>query len=137
MLEIHHRRERLSGSSDRSFGFVFGAVFALVALAPLLLAPHKARLWALPIAFAFAVIALVSPRWLRPLNRLWNSIGLLLSSVISPIVLGLLFYVTISPMGFLMRLAGKDPLDLRRPQADSYWKSRDPSASTTDMKQQF
>lgn len=137
MHENLERRESVKGSSDRSFGFVFCAVFALVALLPLLHSPHKARLWAVPIAFAFAVVALVAPSWLGPLNRLWTRIGLLLSTVVSPFVLGLLFYATIFPIGFLMRLAGKDPLGLRRTSADSYWISRDHSVSASDMKQQF
>lgn len=137
MHENLQRRERVKGSSDRSFGFVFGTAFALVALLPLLHAPHKARLWALPIAFAFAVVALLAPRWLAPLNRLWGRIGLLLSSVVNPVVLGLLYYGTISSIGFLMRMTGKDPLGLRRGQADSYWISRNPSVSASDMRQQF
>ena len=135
MHENLQRREKVKGSSDRSFGFVFAGVFALVTLVPLLRAPHQARLWALPIALAFAAVALWAPKWLGPLNRIWLKIGLFLSTVVSPIVLGLLFYVTLYPIGFLMRIAGKDPLRLRRGGQNSYWIGRDTSAS--DLKQQF
>ena len=137
MHENLQRRERIKGSSDRSFGLVFATVFALVALVPLLRAPYVARWWALPIAFSFAAVALWAPKWLSPLNRAWLKVGLLLSAVVSPIVLGLLFYSTLFPIGVLMRLAGKDPLRLRRGRENSYWISRNPAVSDSDMKQQF
>lgn len=137
MHENLQRREKIKGSSDRSFGFVISAGFALVALLPLLHAPHRAHWWALPIALAFAMVALFSPKWLAPLNRLWLRFGLLLSAIVSPIILGLLFYTTIVPIGLVMRMAGKDPLRLRPHRASSsYWISRDPSAAS-DMRRQF
>lgn len=137
MHENLERRENIRVSSDRSFGLVMGAGFALVALLPLLHAPHRARWWAMAIAFAFAVIALLSPKWLAPLNRLWLRFGLLLSAIVSPIILGLLFYTTILPIGLVMRIFGKDPLRLRPDRAGrSYWISCDRSAAS-DMRHQF
>ena len=69
---------------------------------------------------------------LRPLNRLWLRFGLLLAAVVSPIVLALLFYLTIAPIGFMMRLAGKDPMRSRRdPNATSYWIRREPPGPAT------
>lgn len=137
MHENLQRRERVKGSSDRSFGLVFAAAFVLVALLPLLHVPHKPRWWALPIAVIFATIALLSPKWLASLNRLWLRLGLLLSAIVSPIVLGLLFYTTLFPLGWLMRAVGKDPLHLRRDHGSSYWINRDPSGSISNMKRQF
>jgi len=137
MHENLQRREKVKASSDRSFGIVLAAAFALVAVAPLLRAPHEARWWAVPIALAFAAVAIGAPKWLAPLNRLWLRLGLFLSSIVSPIVLGLLFYVTLFPIGLLMRVAGNDPLRLRRGGEKSYWIPRDPSISASDMKQQF
>jgi hypothetical protein len=139
MHENLERREKIKGSSDRSFGLVIAVGFALVALAPLWRAPHQPRWWAIAIAIAFALVALLSPQRLAVLNRLWLRFGLLLSAVVSPIILGLLFYTTLLPIGLLMRVTGKDPLRLRPDRASgSYWIRRDSSIVATDsMKHQF
>ena len=116
------------------------AFFAIVGLWPLFHGNLTAlRWWALAIAAVFAVLALLRSRTLRPLNRLWLRFGLLLAAVISPIVLALLFYLTIAPIGFMMRLAGKDPMRFRRdPNASSYWIRREPPGPEPDsMKRQF
>lgn len=120
------REEHIEGSSDRSFGFVFAAVFALIALWPLL---HQGgvRVWALVVAAAFALIAVVRPALLATPNRLWMKLGLLLGKIVSPIALGILFYAVLTPLGVLMRLTGKDPLRLKRDaSAASYWIPREP-----------
>jgi predicted membrane channel-forming protein YqfA (hemolysin III family) len=137
MHEDLQRREKIKGSSDRSFGLVIAAAFALIALLPTWHAPHQPRWWALVIGIAFATIVVLSPKSLAPLNRLWLRLGLILSAVVSPIVVGLLFYTTLLPVGLLMRASGKDPLRLRPEQADSYWIRRDPTDSASDMKRQF
>ena len=85
------------------------------------------RAWALGAAAAFLLLACVWTAPLRPLNYLWLKLGLLLFHVVSPLALGLLFYLTITPIGLLMRACGKDPLRLRRdPAAASYWLPREP-----------
>ena len=120
------REEHIEGSSDRSFGFVFAAVFALIALWPLL---HHGgvRVWALAVAAAFGLIAVVRPALLATPNRLWMKLGLLLGKIVAPIALGILFYAVLTPLGVAMRLAGKDPLRLKRDDAAaSYWISREP-----------
>jgi len=140
MHEDFTRKEAVQGSSDRSFGFVMAAFFGLVALFPLLHGPLSSiRWWALAIAAAFLAFALLWPAALRPLNRAWLKLGLLLSKVVSPIVLMILFYTTVTPIGLLMRWAGKDPLRLRRDRAAaSYWIPRGPPGPSPDsMKQQF
>lgn len=124
--------------SERSFGLVFAAFFALIGLLPLK-DGGDARLWALGAAFAFVIIALVAPRFLKPLNLIWFKFGLLLHKIVSPLVMGLLFFVTITPIGLLMRAAGKDPMRLKRdPNAQSYWIIRDPAGpDAQSMKNQF
>jgi hypothetical protein len=125
--ESFQRDDSTAGSSNRAFGLVFAAVFAIIALYPLfwLRPPH---LWALIVAAAFLVIALLLPAALGPLNRLWARFGLLLHKVTSPLVLGFLFFLVITPMGVIMRLFGKDPLRLKRDaQAASYWIDRKPA----------
>ena len=124
--------------SDRSFGLVFAAVFVLVGAGPLIHG-NEPRLWALGAAAAFLAAALLVPRALRPLNLLWFRFGLVLHHVVTPVVMGLLFFLVVTPVGLLMRLSGKDPLRLKRdPQAASYWIHRQPPGPTPDsMRNQF
>jgi len=141
---VHHEfqagpgHDQPDGSSDRSFGFVFAAVFGLIGLYN---AWHSGRAWpwlAL-VAAGFLAIALISPAVLAPLNRLWTRFGLLLAMIVNPIVLGILFFVVFTPMAVIARLVGKDFLRLkRRPEATSYWILRDPPGPDgASMKDQF
>lgn len=136
--EDFSREEQIQGSSDRSFGLVMAAFFALIGLLPLV-STRQPRWWALAVAAAFALAAWLRPQTLTRLNALWMKLGLLLSRVVTPVVLGLLFFVTVTPIALLMRLLGKDPLRLRRdPKAASYWITRSPSRpESSSMKNQF
>jgi hypothetical protein len=124
--ESFSRDDEVRGSSNRSFGFVFAIVFGIVGLLPLL-SGGATRDWALVVAAVFAVTALALPAVLAPLNRIWLKLGLLLHRVVNPIMLGIMFFVVITPTGLIMRALGKDPLRLRfEGQADSYWIPRTP-----------
>lgn len=125
-IEDLKREEDVEIGSDRSFGIVFFVVFAIIGLWPLL--NHgPVRVWALVIAAIFLVIALTVPKILAPLNRVWMKFGLLLAAIISPIFLGILFYLVFMPLGLVMRLAGNDALKLKLDRnARSYWVDRDP-----------
>ena len=126
------------GSSERSFGFVFAVVFVVIGLWPLL-GDGDPRWWSLAIALAFAAVALVRPILLAPLNRLWFKFGMLLNRIVSPLVMGMLFYLIITPIALFMRLLGKDLLNLKRdPEARSYWIPRDPPGPEPDtIKNQY
>jgi predicted membrane metal-binding protein len=132
------REEHVEGSSDRSFGFVFAVVFVIIALWPLWYGGGL-RWWSVGVAVAFAVVAVVIPRLLSVPNRLWMKLGLLLGKIVSPIALGVLFYLVFLPIGLLMRLTGKDPLKLKRDAAAaSYWVDRKPPGPPpTSMTNQF
>ncbi len=99
-------------SSDRAFGLVFGAVFAIVGLWPLT-GGGPVRIWALGLAIAFFLAAAAYPRLLAPLNRIWTRLGRFLHCIANFVILTLLFYLVITPMGLALRLTGKDPLRLR------------------------
>ena len=131
-------RHDVKGGSDRSFGLVFAVVFLAIGLSPLL-AAGGIRIWPLVIAAVLGVVALAYPRLLRPANALWLKFGLLLSRIVNPIVLGLLFFVVITPAGLIMRLLGKDPLRLRIDRtAPSYWIERQPPGPPPEsMRNQF
>ena len=132
------RDEAVKGSSDRTFGLVFTAVFLIIGAFPLI-DGGAPRLWSFGIAAVILIIALAVPRLLAPLNRAWMKFGLLLNSVVSPLVLGLLFYLVFLPVGALIRVMGKELLRLRlQPTAKSYWIERQPPGPAPDtMKNQF
>ncbi len=136
--ESYERRDDVQGSSDRSFGIVFAVVFALIGLLPLVFG-HPVRLWALAIGAGFLVVALVVPRVLSPLNRLWLRFGLLLHKIVSPLVLGIMFFLVITPIGLLMRAVGKDLLRLKfDKRSSSYWIERlPPGPPPESLKDQF
>jgi saxitoxin biosynthesis operon SxtJ-like protein len=136
--EFQPRTEVVKISSDRSFGLVAAGFFALVGT---LSAYNNGDRWPLwfTLAVTFAGVALAAPHTLAPLNRLWAKLGLLTHKIVSPLVLGLIFYACIVPVGWLMRMTGKDPLRLRlEPDSQSYWIHRVPPGPAPDsFKNQF
>ena len=136
--EDYSREEEVKAGSDRSFGFVFAGFFAILATISLW---RGSTTWhyTLPVAAAFLVVALVYPKILGPLNRLWLKFGLLLYKVMNPLILGLLFFITIAPIGLLMRAFGKDFLRTRMDRnAKTYWIERTPPGPKPEsMKNQF
>jgi hypothetical protein len=132
------RKEEIRGSSDRSFGIVFTVFFALVALWPLV--HHRAvRWWALPVSGVFLLLALVSPSVLHPMNLAWTQLAVILNKIMTPVIMGLLFYLVFTPIAALFRVQGKDPLRLRYdPAAKSYWIERQPPGPAPEsMAHQF
>lgn len=116
--------------SERSFAHVFAVVFALIALLPLL---HGGtiRLWSLGVAALVLLLGYAAPTLLRPFNKLWFRFGLLLHAIINPIVLGAMFFLAVTPMAMVMRLAGKKLLNMNYdPSAKSYWIERQPPGPT-------
>ncbi len=138
MHEDLNRQHEIKGSSERSFGIVFAVVFAIIGLWPLT-GGGTLRLWALAAGAVFLALALAWTAPLRPLNRLWTRLGLLLHVVVNPMVMGLLFFGTVMPIGLFLRLTGKDLLNLKRdPAAASYWIVRQPPGPEPDtMIRQF
>ena len=124
--------------SERTFGVVFTTVFALIGLLPLV-GSREPRYWALVIAGIFLGLAYLAPTSLAPLNRIWFRFGLLLHRLISPLIMGLLFFLVITPTGWIMRSLRKDILHLKfDPKAESYWIAREPPGPEGDsLKNQF
>ena len=136
--EDFSREEHVKAGSDRGFGLVFAGFFGIVTGISLW---HDswAWHWTLPLAVAFLVVALTIPNILAPLNRLWLKFGLLLYKVMNPLILGLLFFVTIMPIGLVMRAFGKDFLRLKLDRnAKTYWIDRTPPGPPPQsMRNQF
>lgn len=124
--------------SERSFGIVFAVIFLVVALFPLL-GSSGPRWWALLIAVGFGLVTVLRADLLKPLNRLWFRFGILLSKIVSPIVMGILFFLTVTPIGLIMRIFNRDLLRQRfDPDAESYWINIDPENSDqSSMRRQF
>jgi hypothetical protein len=136
--ENFERDERGETGSNRSFGLVFAAVFAIIALWPLLRG-GELRWIPLAIAAVFLGVALAAPATLAPLNRLWMRLGRLLHGVVNPIVMAIIFFGVVTPAGLIMRALGRDPLHLELDrQTSSYWIARQPPGPAPDtMRQQF
>ena len=130
--EDFSRTHDVKASSNRAFGLVFTVLFLLIGLWPLFHS-QPLRGWSLIVAGVFLVVTLAAPALLGPLNKLWLRFGLLLNRIISPIVLGFMFYAVVTPMGALMRVFGKDPMRLRRDdRSESYWIKREPPGPKPD-----
>jgi hypothetical protein len=128
--------EEVVGPSDRSFGVVFTVVFSLVGLLRLWRGAPP-RWWAVGVAVVIALLTLLWPRALAPANRVWLRIGLLLHRIVNPLVMGVVFYLVVTPFGYAMRLRRKGLSGLLRVDkgASTYWIARENGSSP--MNQQF
>jgi Saxitoxin biosynthesis operon protein SxtJ len=136
--EDYRRDEEIERPPDRQFGLVFAGVFAFIAAWPVLRG-RPIRWWSVGLAAAFLIAALLAPRILAPLNRVWLWIGLLMHRIVTPVVLGLVFFSTVTPIALLLRALGKDPLRLRLdPAVPTYWiERRPPGPAGHTMPKQF
>jgi hypothetical protein len=125
-------------SSNRRFGIWFGLFFSLVGVVPLR-SGGRARIWAVAAAALCFGLALLRPAWLNGFNRAWTGLGLLLGRVTNPVIMGLLFFLVVTPTAWLARIMGKDVLRLRFDRAArSYWIETEPGARELDaMTRQF
>ena len=121
-------------SSNRSFGIVFFVVFFLIALYPLI-HNEEIRIWSLIISLIFLILGLINSRILNPLNKLWFKFGILLGKIVSPIIMGIIFFLVVTPIGFIMRILGKDLLNLKFNANKSYWIEK--NGPKSKMKNQF
>lgn len=141
MHEEHQSTHEIETSSDRSFGLTVGGILALI---------EAYRVWSSGVLDTFGIIllciaaplllfGLVYPKILAPLNKAWTKLGFLMFKIVNPIIMFLVYAITIVPIGLLMRLAGKDPMRLKLDrEAKSYWIERDPAGpSPESMKKQF
>ena len=134
MTEIS-RHVSTEQSSEKSFGVVFSIVFSIVALYPLINS-EGLRIWALVVSIIFFLLAFLAPKILVFPNKLWFKFGLLIGSIVAPIVMAFVYFVTVLPTGLIMRLLGKDLLKQKLDKnAKSYWVKR--SEPMGSMKNQF
>ena len=128
-------KSKIKISSNRNFGLVFFIVFLIVGLWPLTY-ENPIRIWSVIISLIFLILGLINSKLLTPLNKLWLKFGMILGDIIVPIVMGVVFFLVITPIGFIMRIMGKDLLKKRYDKKkETYWVKRDKPVST--MKKQF
>ena len=120
--------------SNKSFGIVFFIVFLLIAIYPLI-NNGELRIWSLIIAIIFLILGLINSKVLTPLNKLWFKFGLLLGKVISPLIMGIIFFLVVTPTALIMRIIGKDLLNLKFNNKKSYWIEK--TGPKSKMKNQF
>tara|TARA_Y100000389_G_scaffold196089_1_gene228439 strand:+ start:46 stop:429 length:384 start_codon:yes stop_codon:yes gene_type:complete len=121
-------------SSNRSFGIVFFAVFILIAFYPLTKG-NDLRIWALVISFIFLILGLLNSSFLAPLNKIWFKFGLVLGKIVSPLVMGMIFFFVVTPTAILMKILRKDLLNLKFTSDRTYWINKKEPKSK--MKNQF
>ena len=124
----------VSGSSNKSFGIVFFIVFLLIAIYPLI-NNGELRIWSLVVAIIFFILGLINSKVLTPLNKLWFRFGLLLGKIVSPLIMGIIFFFVVTPTAFIMRIIGKDLLNLRFNNKKTYWIEK--TGPKSKMKNQF
>ena len=121
-------------SSNRSFGLVFFVVFLLISIYPLLHGQNL-RFWSLIVAIIFLALGLLNSKILTPLNKIWFKFGLLLGNIVSPIIMSIIFFFVVTPISFVMKILGKDMLNLKRNNNNTYWVEK--SGPKSKMKNQF
>ena len=134
-MSVLKNNMRNKQSTEKSFGVVFSCVFLIIALYPLITS-EGLRIWALVVSIIFFLLAFLAPKILVLPNKLWFKFGLLLGSIVAPIVMAFVYFVTVLPTGLIMRILGKDLLKQKLDKnAKSYWIERkEPMGS---MKNQF
>ena len=121
-------------NSTKSFGILFFIVFFVIGVWPVF-DSENLRLWSIILSFLFLISGLVNANFLNPLNRAWIKFGEILGKIIAPVVMFLIFFVLITPYGFVIRIFGKDLLNIKLSNKTSYWIKREKDAGT--MKRQF
>ena len=121
-------------SSNRSFGIVFFIVFLIIALYPLIFG-GEIRIWSISISLIFLILGLLNSNVLTPLNKIWFKFGIALGKMISPIVMGIIFFLVVTPIAITMRLLRKDVLNLKYNEEKSYWIEK--NGPKSKMKNQF
>ena len=126
--------KNLKISSNRSFGFVFAIVFLIIGFWDIKNL-ENIRYWSIVVAVIFFLLGLLDSKLLLPFNKIWFKFGIILGNIVSPVVMGIIFFLVVTPIGIFMRLLGKDLIGLKKHKKDTYWIAKDIQKSS--MKNQF
>ena len=128
------KNQKIKIGSNRNFGIVFFIVFLIIAFWPLLNS-NEINYWSLAISITFLILGLTNSKILTPLNKIWFKFGILLGNVIAPIVMGIIFFLIVTPTSIIMKILGKDLLNLKKNNNNSYWIEK--SNQNNKMKNQY
>ena len=128
------KQNKIKIGSNRSFGIVFFVVFLIISIWPLL-DEKELRYWALIVSIIFLILGILKSNILTPLNKVWFKFGILLGHIISPIIMALIFFLVVTPISFIMKIFGKDILNLKKNNNSSYWIKKDKQSDS--MRKQF
>jgi len=127
-------KQKIKMGTNRSFGIVFFAVFLIISFYPLL-NEGNLRIWSLVVSIIFLLLGLFNSKILTPLNKIWFKFGMILGNIVSPIVMGLVYFCVVTPIAIMMRLLGKDILNIKKNKKKTYWIEK--SSLKNTMKNQF
>ena len=128
------KHKNIKISSNRSFGFVFFVVFFVISLWPIL-SENEIRIWSLILSVIFLILGILNSKILTPLNKVWFRFGIFLGNFIAPIVMGIVFFLVVTPTGILMKLFKKNFINLKKNNDKTYWVEK--KETTSSMKKQF
>ena len=128
------KHKNIKISSNRSFGFVFFVVFFVISLWPIL-SENEIRIWSLILSVIFFILGMLNSKILTPLNKVWFRFGIFLGNFIAPIVMGVVFFLVVTPTGILAKLFKKDLINLKKNNDKTYWVEKKETIS--NMKNQF
>ena len=120
--------------TNKNFGIVFSVIFLIISLFPLI-NDGSLRIWSLIVSTVFLFLGLINSKILTPLNKIWFKFGLLLGRIVSPVIIGVIFFLVVTPTALIMRLIGKDLLNLKFSKHKSYWIEK--TGPKSKMKNQF
>ena len=126
--------KKIKLGSNRSFGLFFFAVFLIISIWPLL-NNQDIRIWSLIIALIFLILGIINSELLTPLNKIWFKFGIFLGNFVSPIIMGIIFFIVVTPVSLILKLLGKDVLNIKKNNKRTYW--IDKSDPKSKMKNQF
>ena len=128
------KQSKIKIGSNRSFGIVIFVVFLIISIWPLL-DEKELRYWSLIVSFIFLILGILKSNILTPLNKVWFKFGILLGNIISPIIMAFVFFLVVTPISLIMKIFGKDILNLKKNKNSSYWIKKDKQSGT--MRKQF
>ena len=132
-MKLDNKNKFRSQKNNITFGILFFIFFLIIGFYPLI-SSGTIRIWSITLSLLFLIITIIKPNLFTSLNKLWIKLGILLGKIISPIVMGLVFFFIVTPIGILMKILKKDVMGLKRGES-SYWITREDKVQ--DMKKQF
>ena len=128
------KNNKIKIGSNKSFGIVFSIVFLVIAFWPMLNG-NEINYWSLAISITFLILGWANSKILTPLNKIWFKFGILLGNVVSPIIMGIIFFLIVTPTSIIMKILGKDLLNLKKNNNNSYWIEK--NNQNSKMKNQY